>query len=250
VVKVLRPGFPAEEADAEAEIATLVGRTDVAAPRFLGTTSVDGRAALIYERLDGPSMLDQLSGRPWRIGGLAREFAALHAVLHRADGTGLPDLKARYARMIERADGLPADARDASLRRLAALEDGTAICHGDMHPGNVLMSAAGTVVIDWITAGIGPPAADLARTTFLIRDSAIPPGISFAQRTLISGLRSWFLDRYLRHYWRLAHVDDRQVQAWRLPVLAVRLGEGIEAERARLLSLIRREVARAEGDAG
>ncbi|MEI8334186.1 MAG: hypothetical protein WCH74_10095 [Chloroflexota bacterium] len=37
-------------------------------------------------------------------------------------------------------------------------------------------------------------------------------------------------------------MDDRDVAAWRLPILAGRLGEGIDEERAVVLALVRREV--------
>lgn len=244
VVKLIRPGLPDRFGEAEAEAAALVGQAVVAAPRFFGTTRVDGRYGLIYQRLTGPSMLDRLSARPWLVGRLAREFAALHAAIHASDGAGLTDHKDHYRRMIERAGAyLGRDAQAASLRRLAALPDGTAICHGDMHPGNILITPTGSVVIDWMAAGIGPPAADIARTLFLLRASAIPSEIPAIQRSLIAQFRRWFAAGYLHEYRRVGALDERRVEQWRLPVLVARLGEEIEAERAPLLALIRRELA-------
>ncbi len=244
VVKVLRPGFADGLGEAEAAAATLVGRAVAAAPRFFGTARVDGRYALVYQRVTGPSMLDRLSARPWLVERLGRQCGALHASMHAADGGGLPDHKAYYRRMIERAGAhLPPDARAASLDRLAALPDGTAICHGDLHPGNILMAPTGPVIIDWLTTGIGPPAADVARTLFLLRSSAIPAEFPAAQRLAIAQVRRWFAAAYLREYRRHATLDDREVTQWRLPILAARLGEEIEVERAPLLAQIRRELA-------
>ncbi len=244
VVKVLRPGFADGLGEAEAAAAAAAGRAVAAAPRFFGTTRVDGRYALVYQRLTGPSMLQRLAARPWQVARLGREFGALHASMHGSDGAGLPDHKAYYRRMIERAGAhLPPDARAASLEQLAALPDGSAICHGDMHPGNVLMTPTGPVIIDWLTAGMGPPAADVARTMFLLRSSAIPVELPAVQRLAIGQLRRWFAAGYLGEYRRLRALDDRQLVLWRLPILAARLGEEIEVERAPLLALIERELA-------
>jgi aminoglycoside phosphotransferase (APT) family kinase protein len=244
VAKVLRPGFPDGLGAAEAAAAALVGAAVAAAPRFYGHTRVAGRYALIYERVSGQSMLDRLSSRPWLVGRLARQFAALHVAMHASDGAGLPDHTGYYRAMIERAGShLDLKARAAVLQRLAALPDGTAICHGDMHPGNVLMTTTGPVVIDWLTAGSGPPAADVARTLFLLRGAAIPTEIPAIQRVLIAQVRRWFAAGYLREYRRLGPLDEREVERWRLPILAARLGEEIEAERAPLLALIERELA-------
>ena len=111
-VKLLRPGIPEIVGEREASIAALVDGAGVGAPRFGGTTRIDGRLGLVYERLDGPSMLDRLSRNPLEIDRLAREFAELHVAMHDADGSGLPDQKAEMRRMIDRAgDCLPDGAR-------------------------------------------------------------------------------------------------------------------------------------------
>jgi aminoglycoside phosphotransferase (APT) family kinase protein len=248
VVKLLRPGFPDSVGESEAEVAALVARAAVRAPRFLGTTRIEGRFGLIYERLTGPSMLDGMSQRPWQIDRLAREFAYLHAAMHAASGDGLQDRKADLRRAIARAgEHLPNGAEAAALARLEALPDGDAICHGDMHPGNVIMTPSGAVVIDWMTARRGCPAGDVARTLFLMRDSAFPPAVPATQRLLVALARRRFSSVYLRHYRGLRPLDLDELAAWRLPVLAARLAEEIEAERAPVQAAIRRELAVASG---
>jgi aminoglycoside phosphotransferase (APT) family kinase protein len=243
VVKLLRPGFPERLGEHEALVSALVADAAVGAPRFVGTTRIGGRFGLVYERLRGPSMLDRVARHPWEIDRTARRFAELHATMHEANGAGLPDQKAGIARMIERAGPcLPEDVREAALARLAALPDGAAICHGDMHAGNVLVTPRGEVVIDWETASCGDPAGDVARTLFLTRFGSTPAHVPRVQRGLIALARRRFSSTYLRQYRRLRRMDDRDVVAWRLPILAARLGEEIDEERAVVLALVRREV--------
>jgi hypothetical protein len=65
----------------------------------------------------------------------------------------------------------------------------------------------------------------------------------FAQRLVVGGIRRAFAARYLRSYRRMRRLDPLVVRAWRLPIMVVRLGEGIEAERGQLLRIIRGEMA-------
>jgi hypothetical protein len=48
------------------------------------------------------------------------------------------------------------------------------LLHGDLHPGNVLLSDAGPVLIDWTNAASGPSAHDTA-TTWLVLACLEPP---------------------------------------------------------------------------
>ena len=249
IIKLLRPAFPDRVGEREVAIARRVDASGLAAPRFLGVERVEGRYGLVYERITGPSMLDRLRRRPWRVDQLARAFAALHADMHETDGAGLPSLVAKLRAEIERAaESLGNVRRDATLRALDRLARGSTVCHGDMHPGNVILSSAGPIVIDWLTAGFGPPEADVARTMFLLTGSDIPGTYPRVQRALIGTLRGRFAATYLRAYRRRRALDAHQLALWRLVVLAARVGEGIEAERSSLLVGIDAELAQARSD--
>jgi aminoglycoside phosphotransferase (APT) family kinase protein len=221
VLKLYRPGMPEGIGHAEARAARVVDDAGLAAPRMFETTRVEGRLGLVYERVEGRSMLETFPGRPWRVGRLAGQFAALHAAMHDASGEGLPDLKGYLARMMELAgEALPADLRSAALERLRGLPDGGAILHGDMHPGNVLMGASGPMAIDWMTVTRGDPAADVARTLFLLREGDLPGEAGVAQRAVVDLIRRWFAGSYLRAYLRLRRLDRVDVLAWYPVVLA------------------------------
>lgn len=248
VIKLLRPGFPESLGESEAEIAARVAGAGVSAPLFRGTLRIERQFGLIYERLAGPSMLDRLARRPWEIDRLARRFAELHGAMHDVSGSGLPDQKADLRRAIDRVPAyLPDGARGAALARLNALPGGTSVCHGDMHPGNVLLTDGGAVVIDWLTASCGSPEADVARTLFLLWDSGLPGYMPRAQQSLMALARRRFGSVYLRRYRRLRALDSAQVAAWRFPIVAARLAEEVESEREALLAIIRREVGTATG---
>jgi len=248
VVKVLRPGFPDALGEAEAVAAAMADRASIGAPRFFGTTRIDGRFALVYERRDGVSMLERLITRPWSVHRLGATLGEMHAAMHEASAPGLPALTVAIREAISgAASHAGADAAARTLDRVERLPRGTALCHGDFHPGNVVLSRSGPTVIDWLTAGSGPPAADVARTLFLLRDGRIPPELSPLRRGWVRLLRQRFSASYLDAYRRRRSLDLDELAAWRLPILVARLDEGIEHERAHVRTLIAAELAAASG---
>ena len=50
---------------------------------------------------------------------------------------------------------------------LVALDIPDTLVHGDLHPGNIVVSPTGPIVVDWSDAAVGNPFVDLA--TFLVR---------------------------------------------------------------------------------
>jgi len=61
----------------------------------------------------------------------------------------------RIASGNEAAPDLPHEEKQQARRHLAALPDGNALCHGDLHPGNVLLTERGPVIIDCSAATRG-----------------------------------------------------------------------------------------------
>lgn len=122
-----------------------------------------GPGELVLDRVDGPTMLDDLAAHPWRIDAHARTLARLHERLH----------------TIEAPPGL----RHHPVA-------GTVVLHQDLHPGNVMLAAAGPVVIDWTNACQGAPSADVALSWVLMASFDLdeePPTGSLARR-LLTGL--------------------------------------------------------------
>jgi aminoglycoside phosphotransferase (APT) family kinase protein len=183
-----------ESADTQHE-ALLMRRLQAASFPVPAVVSADG-PDLVMERLDGPTMLADLSRRPWRL--------QRHADL-------LADL----------------------MRRLHAIPVvGGQVLHGDLHPDNVILTARGPVVIDWSNARIGPWAEDVAMT-WLIVAASVPDG-GLWQRRLAAAGQGLFARRFVRHF-DPAPVRDAlpAVTATRLRDPHV---TGVEAERVRRLA--------------
>lgn len=235
-LKLYYAGWPASEAEAEAQKTRIVFESGVAAPAVEGVTEVEGRYGVIYERVDGPSLLNRTTAQPWTLFQSAFLQAELHAHMHTCLVKGMPSQRAQLEKKIHEARPLSTPMRQAALEALAKLPDDKALCHGDFHPDNIVLSARGPVILDWTEASCGHPLADVARTSLIMTMAAVPsdmPG-----RRLIQLGRSIWHTLYLRRYCQLRKVSAEQVEAWMLPVMAARLNDGIVEEEDLLLAAV------------
>jgi uncharacterized protein (TIGR02172 family) len=245
ILKLFRDWCPDTWVDHELKIARIVEAAGLPVPAVEDKVQVGGRSGIIYERVSGPSMLAALRSQPWKVATYGRLMANLHAAMHQCAVPGLPNWREDLEQVIRRTDVLSDLTKQAVLRALAQLPDVNALCHGDFHPGNIIMSPRGAVVIDWTTAKQGHPLADVARSLLLLRAGDVPPDT--AAVWLINLLRNTFQTTYLRRYMQLQGVTTEAIEAWQLPIAAARLAEDIPAERARLLRLVERHVLQPAG---
>jgi Ser/Thr protein kinase RdoA (MazF antagonist) len=147
VLRRYRSGGAAED---EARLMRYVAERGYPVPEVHDATASD----LVLERLHGPTMLDDVAGRPWRVRAHGRTLGGLLDRLH----------------AVAAPDWLPV--RPGSRERR--------LLHLDLHPGNVVLSTRGPVVIDWSNALAGDPAVDVALAAILMS-------------TGDTGLRGWRL---------------------------------------------------------
>jgi aminoglycoside phosphotransferase (APT) family kinase protein len=140
---------------------------------------------------------------------------------------------------------MPSHLRDYALRVLDALPDGDRLCHGDYHPGNVLVAADRVAVIDWPNAALGVPEADRARTMLLLRWADPLPDTPLVSRALITVGRSMFAYGYARAYRDRSPQPLGQTASWLVVHTAARLAEGIEVEQDTLIGFLDRAHQRA-----
>lgn len=226
VVKVLREGIPKSWADKEARTTALVSEAGLPAPAVGDVVVVAGRPGIVFERIDGPVMLDQMVAAPGDAGRLCRLLAQLQAdVLATTAPLGLPAVRTRLRHNVESAAHLTDVERAAALGDLDALPDGSALCHYDIHPANVLMGAAGPVIIDWFDAAAGDRHADVVRSSILMRHHGAAGHLGAAGAALVASLH----DRYVGCVVAERDLDRASLLRWEPASLAGRLGEPLPA---------------------
>jgi aminoglycoside phosphotransferase (APT) family kinase protein len=203
--RVLRRYRNGESSEREAAVMAYLAGAGFPVPRVHDASGPD----LVLERLAGRDMLADLSARPWLARRHARTLAGLHDRLHAI--TAPPSLRAPFG-------------------------PGGRVLHLDLHPGNVMLTAAGPVVIDWSNVAAGPAAADVAMAWLIIATSEVDepplllrPAISSVRAVLLRRFRALVRDdpgpelaRVARA--RMADRNVRPAEARRLQVIADRAG--------------------------
>lgn len=220
VLKLYRAGEPQSQAAREAEVLTAIAEAGVRAPRAYGVEEIDGRWGVVMDRIEGrpfaePMLADMAGAWPY-----FAAMAQLQVQLHAAAGVGLMPLKQRLDGKLGRAPGLGDPVKRQLRERLGVLPDGDRVLHGDFHPYNILGGLADAVIVDWLDATSGPPAADVCRSWLLMQ---------VVSRELA--------EAYLAVYLAVGQVTREQVFAW-LPVLAgARLTENVPEEAEALIGM-------------
>ena len=163
-------------------------------------------------------------------------MAELQYRIHQLPAPGAPNQRKRLEYKINNANILPPEKKQKALAILAALPDGDRLCHNDFHPGNILMTDRGPIVIDWVDVTVGNPLADVGRTALLLRSAHIPE--DFPARRLLLLFRHRLHDIYLRSYARLANIPLEDIRVWDYPLTAARLDENITEENESLLQAL------------
>jgi hypothetical protein len=164
VVKLFKAGVPRRLSRYEARITRAISAAGAAAVGVFDEVNVEGRFGLVLTRLDGPTLL-QLS----RSGAMTFEqtgailATACISVHNTPPPPEVPSLRDGMEGALQYQGGLlPARITTAILSRIARLPPGDGLCHCDLNPGNVIMTADGPRIIDWSGAVRAPAALDLA----------------------------------------------------------------------------------------
>ena len=144
------------------------------APEVLGEVTLEGRFGIVLPRLDGPTLLQLTRTGAITRGQAGAILASLCRAVHRTPPPpGVLALRDWMDAWLRSAGGtLPAPIAPGILALIERLQPGDELCHGDLHPGNVIMTAEGPRLIDWTAAVRGPAALDLGFSHILLTEFA------------------------------------------------------------------------------
>jgi aminoglycoside phosphotransferase (APT) family kinase protein len=204
-------------------------------------TGIDGRAVMVMDLAEGAPLLAGLDGvaAVTKLPTLARRLpvvladvlAQLHGlapgpVVDRlgASDAPRPDLEQMLHSLRSTADLLDRPALAAAVKWLADHRPATTsdvICHGDMHPFNVLSGETGLTVLDWSAGVIAPREYDLGFTSLMLAEPPLmaPPLL----RPVIRRAGRALSKRFLKAYASKAGVTvDPNTLAWHQGLICVR----------------------------
>jgi aminoglycoside phosphotransferase (APT) family kinase protein len=228
VVKVPVPATPEGWIRYEAQYAEAARIAGAPAPRLLGLEEIGGRTASVWEHLEGTSMWQLVVDQPDRSAELGRLLADLQDGLFAlVPPVTLPRQRDRLVSKIRRT----AATVDASFARALALLPPQAgrprLCHGDLHPSNVILGRDGPMLVDWFDASCGDPIADIARSSLtLLNDGAnAPEHLPGSDPATLGVLTDAYLARLREHL----DIDDELLSRWQAVSAVGRIAEGVAA---------------------
>ena len=242
VLKLFFPTIPQSWIQKEVDTGRFIMNSHLPVPNVYEKVYLHDREGLVYERIEGPSLLNELAKKPWKFVKYARMLAMSHVKIHDVTAPAELEPQREWARGgSPETTKLPEDLRERVLHLLDSLPEGNRLCHGDFHPGNIILSQRGPIVIDWMTATRGVPSGDVARSAIILEAAQVPEGTPM--RWLVQWIRKVILATYLKTYFQLRPNEKKSFVAWRTIMAANFLADvSLPEEEASLKAIILRGI--------
>jgi len=174
VVKLFKAGAPRWERRREARMTRAIFAAGAPAPEVFGEVELEGRFGIVLGRFDGPTLLQLTRSGAISLGQAGAILAALCLSVHETppppDVPLLRDVMEGWLRIS--GDAVPKHIAAGILSLIERLPPGDGLCHTDLHPGNVIMTADGPRLVDWGGAVRAPAALDLANCHIMLTEHA------------------------------------------------------------------------------
>ena len=216
VLKLFHQDYPMESVEKEFKNARLIWNMEFSKPKAYEIITYNKQIGIIYDRLKGESLLDWFM-RTGNIEECAIYMAKLHKQIMENKINGVPNYKDFLRNNIQNAKSLKE--KEEILYILDKLPNGSTLCHGDFHPGNIFIYNGQTTVIDFMNICHGHFLYDIARTVFLVEYTPVPVEVEEKEKLL--KFRKTLADLYLIEM----NVNRETIKDYLLVIIAARMGE-------------------------
>ncbi len=221
----------------------------ISVPQVSSIIEIDNKPCLIMEKVIGNDLVSILKKNPLSILKLPKQLAHLHKYIFNVkinEKLLTNHAKAKYC--ITKSPLLSSKLKETLLDILSTLETGEALCHGDFHPGNIIMSNGKEYIIDWSSASYGSPNFDIAHTYLLMINTPKLDNVSDLEYKIQKMITRYIGVRYLKKICRIQNLKPIILWKYFLIKAAERTFYGLESEKNILLNFLNENIHKEQFD--
>lgn len=184
ILKLYDKEFPKEKIQNEyTKTRTIYKCKNVQIPEPLELVTLNNRVGIVFEKIDGISMMDLFQQKPWLYFSYINKICTLHRGVNQHQIEGLSSQVDEFLNIIEQTPLLEVVQKEKLLEILNRNSD-YHLCHGDFHHGNIIVSDKKYYIIDWMDAFSGNYLLDVALTAVNTMVSDAPNHVPNVYRML------------------------------------------------------------------
>lgn len=226
IVKLFHSYLPADVASYEGGKQQIVHAKGLAVPEIWEITTVESQPALVMSYAEGKPLGELILENESSLAHVEQYFEIFveqQLLLHQIDGEPLELMEEKLTNQLHRATLLEDKVKETLLDQLQRMKYRKVICHGDLHPHNMLLADQQVTIIDWVDATAGDLRADVYRTYLLIAGHSVQ-----------------MAELYLQLYCGKSKLTREEIFQWAAIVAGARLAEHHSPEEAvRLLDIVK-----------
>ncbi len=221
-IKVFNEEYSKADVLNEALNQARIETTGLNIPKIREVTMIDGKWAIVTDYIEGKTLSQMIKDDPANKEKYIEMLVDIQMDIHGRKAPMLNKLKDKMNSKIS-LSSIDATTRYELHTRLEGMPKHNKVCHGDLCPSNVIITADGTpYVIDWAHATQGNASADVARTYLTFKLSGDNDGAEI----------------YLNCFCKKSDTAKQYVQKWMPIVAASQSVKGNEQERELLMSWV------------
>lgn len=185
VIKLFKNSYPIEEINREYYNALALKNQPFPKASVVELKKTEFGFGIVFRKESGETLYEYIE-RTGDLRGAAEQMAELQKRINSctfdSEKTDAIESTHQLLRRNMLASGkADSDATKEMLRFLGTMKEGNSLCHGNLHPDNIILTKNGATAISFSSFSIGMPIYDVARTFFLIAYTPLPgdePGCS------------------------------------------------------------------------
>lgn len=217
----------------------LLEEFEINVPKIYEYTFIDGELAVIMQKVYGCTMLSRLKKNPFGAVHQIHRLAYMQAVISKIEVSDpfntIQDIVNYFA---AKPSILEKKLIDFTMELFGELPKGNQLCHGDFHPGNILIQDGTDYIIDWSAAYRSNYLSDIAHSFLLMKHAPKIPGEGHLQHKILNISGGIIANAYLKEAYRLRRFDYASFSKWTVVMSFLRACYGLPSERAERIRYI------------